>query len=399
MQAPPSNHSNEFPEPLPLRILIVNYEFPPLGGGGGIVSAWLAEELAKRHEVTVLTSRAFDLPQEEVRGKLRILRVPTAFRSQKMVANLPSMALFVFNGIRVGRSLVEKEDFDIINTHFAVPTGPVGMALSEKAWIPNVLSIHGGDLYDPSKWSSPHRHALLRKTVHRVVSRANVVVGQSKNTNHNLRQYFSSESQPEVIPLGIPRPPRSRPDRAKLGLHQDDFLMISVGRLVRRKRTDELVHLLRHIDRPGCRLIVVGDGPEESRVRKIAHRLGVDDRVVLTGFVDDRTKSDLLAASDVFVSASQHEGFGLVFLEAMAQGLPVVCYDNGGQTDYLNHELNGMVVPLNDANGMLKAVRSLFDDRNLKNTIRRRNLSDIEALFIESSAQKYERLFYDCIAP
>ena len=376
-----------------MRILFVNYEYPPLGGGGGVVNGWLAEEFAKRHEVAVLTSRAFDLPAHEIVRGVEIFRSRTCFRRRQAAANLPSMATFVLSGPPAGRRLLESRRFDVINTHFAVPTGPVGARLARSSGIPNVLSVHGGDLYDPSKWTSPHRHRILRAVVRGVATSAAAVVGQSRNTNDNLRRYFCPDLEPELIPLGIPRPAAPREGRAALGLDPGSVVLITVGRLVARKRTDSLLRMLARLKRSDLRLIVVGSGPEEKALREEAARLGVGPQVIFTGFVPEQRKIDLLAAADVYVSTSQHEGFGLVFLEAMAQGLPIVCYDHGGQTDYLATGANGAVLPLNDFDGFVQAVSELAVTAPKRRAISERNRREVEQYFIENCAALYEALF------
>ncbi len=382
---------------IPLRILFVNYEYPPLGGGGGIVNAWLAEELAKQHEVSVLTSRAFELPAREVTDNVEIIRSRTLFRRRRAAANIPSMATFVLSGTVKGRALVRSKRYDIINTHFAIPTGPVGAYLSTFGSIPNVLSVHGGDLYDPSKWSSPHRHAFLRYVVRRVAQSADAVVGQSQNTNENLRNFFDSTAHPKLIPLGIPRPPPAKMDRAGLGIEPNEKILVSVGRLVSRKRTDQLIRLVSSLGNKKVRLIVIGSGPDLPVLQRQAVELGVAGQITFEGYVPDQRKVDLLAAADIYVSTSQHEGFGLVFLEAMAQGLPVVCYNHGGQTDYLQDGVNGALLPLNDFDALESAVRDLVHNADECNEISTRNRSDIESLFIDNCASRYEALFQDVI--
>ncbi|HET6628232.1 MAG TPA: glycosyltransferase family 4 protein [Woeseiaceae bacterium] len=376
-----------------MRILFVNYEYPPLGGGGGVVNAWLAEELAKRHEVTVLTSGAFDLRERETMRGVDIVRCRTWFRREMAVASLPSMATFILGGTRAGRKLVSERDFDVVNTHFALPTGPVGVSLARRRGLPNVLSVHGGDLYDPSKWMSPHRHAVLRSVVRRIVRSSDAVVGQSRNTIENLRRYFDPGAQPKLIPLGIPRPPAAALGRNELGLAADDLVMITIGRLVARKGTDQLIRMLALLEHPQARLVVIGDGPELGELQGLARDVRVASQVTFTGFVSDQRKVDWLAASDVYVSTSQHEGFGLVFLEAMAQGLPVVCYDHGGQTDFLASGVNGSVVRLNDLEGFTSAVRELASDDEQRKSISERNRRDVEQFFIETCARRYEELF------
>ncbi|MDQ3840725.1 MAG: glycosyltransferase family 4 protein, partial [Thermoproteota archaeon] len=173
-----------------MRILFCNYEYPPLGGGGGIVNALLAEELAKQHEVTVLTSQGLGLPGEREENSVRVIRVPVLFRRKQATANIPSMLAYLPMGILAGKRLLKNTHYDVINTHFVLPTGPVGRALSRFAKIPQVLSVHGGDLYDPSKWLSPHRHGILRVWVRRLLQNADRIVGQSRNTLDNVRKFY-----------------------------------------------------------------------------------------------------------------------------------------------------------------------------------------------------------------
>ncbi len=376
-----------------MRILFCNYEYPPLGGGGGVVNAALAAELATRHDVTVLTSRAAGLPPLDDVDGVRVVRVPVWFRRRRAVANFPSMLAYLATGALAGRRLVRHETFDVINTHFALPTGPVGHAVSRAGDVPNVLSVHGGDLYDPSKRSSAHAHAVLRAAVRRLALAADAVVAQSSDTRDNLRRFFAPELEPHVIPLGITPPPAVRTDRAAHGFVDDDLLLIGIGRLIDRKRFDRLIAVLAGLGNPRARLVLVGDGPREQALRETARRLGVANRVHFAGAVDERTKFELLAISDVYVSTSEHEGFGLVFLEAMASGLPIVCYARGGQCDFLQDGRSGYLVPFDDEAVFTERCRRLLEDRGLRQEIGRANRARAEEFYIDLCASRYEELF------
>src|ERR1700734_3481311 len=107
-----------------MKILFCNYEYPPLGGGGGVVMAALARELGRRHEVTVLTSQALGLPGISIEGGVKVVRAPVFFRRELAVANFPSMLAFLPSGTLKGLAL-RAGAFDVINTHFVVPSGPV----------------------------------------------------------------------------------------------------------------------------------------------------------------------------------------------------------------------------------------------------------------------------------
>ena len=376
-----------------MKILFCNYEYPPLGGGGGVICARLAEHFAREHEVTVLTSASGDLSTEEVVNKVRILRVPVYLRREQAVANLPSMACYMLNGIRYGRRLLEREQFDIINTHFALPSGPVGQALASYADLPHVLSVHGGDLYDPSKFTSPHRHWILRTWVTRLLRQANAVVGNSRNTHDNVLNFYDSQLPVKSIPLGIDRPRFTACKRSDLGLREDDFVLVTVGRLVDRKGLDRLLQIIAKASIPRLKLLVIGSGPLEGELSVMARSLGLEKQVIFKGFVEEQRKQQLLNTADLYVSSSQHEGFGLVFLEAMAHALPVICYDHGGQSDFLKDGETGALLPLNDEPAFLDALTKLHQDDEGRVRVGQYNLRKVEAYYIEVCAERYKTLF------
>jgi glycosyltransferase involved in cell wall biosynthesis len=376
-----------------MKILFCNFEYPPLGGGGGVVNASLAQELAKRHEVTVLTSRGPGLPSDRIEGGVRVVRVPVFFRNEQTVASYLSMLTYLPVGFRVGKKLLMNERFDVINTHFVLPTGPVGDALARFAKIPNVLSVHGGDLYDPSKRLSPHRHPFLRGWIRRLLRRADRVVGQSWNTLGNMRRYYTPELEGIRIPLGIPRPKIEAASRREYGYRNEETLLVTVGRLVGRKAVDQLISMMEALRNEPVRLLIIGTGPLESQLKDLASERRLGEKVVFLGQVDEHGKFRILQMCDLYVSTSQHEGFGLVFLEAMASGLSVVCYDHGGQTDFLKDEVNGFLVPLNDRERFLDRCRILIRDSGRREEMARRNQKAVEDYYIDRCADQYEQVF------
>jgi len=382
-----------------MQILLCNYEYPPIGGGGGVAMSAMANELARRgHEVTVLTSRAFGLPADCVENGVRVVRVPVFFRRQIAVANLPSMAAYLPMGALRGLRLGRERSFDIINTHFAVPTGPLGDWLARRLGIPNVLSVHGGDLFDPSKPTSPHRHGFLRASVSDLLKRADGVVAQSRDTAQNVERIYGVHRPVELVPLGITRPPtRVRANRASFGIPDDAFVMVTVGRLVARKATAQLVSVLAASHREDIYLLVVGSGPDSVAIEKAAGQLGVTERVKMLGHVTERQKYAALMMSDVLVSTTQHEGFGLVFLEAMACGLPIVSYDRGGHVDFLSTPTTGNLVRLNDVDAFTKGVLDLYRSPERRMAIREHNLAAVETYFIDRCARRYESIFQQAI--
>ena len=376
-----------------MKLLIFNYEYPPIGGGGGVVSSAIAEELAQRHRVCVITSAYGDLPRREERAGVEIVRVSVVSRKGLDVATLPSLLSYPPAAWLGAARLFWRERFDIINSHFAVPTGPGSLPVAKLAGIPHVLSLHGGDVYDPSKRLSPHRLGVLRAAVNTALRFSDRVVAQSTNTRDNVYRYYRYRGPIELIPLGIRRPAFEPATREALGLPTDVFLGVTVGRLVARKALDVLLRALQLPECADVHLALIGGGPESDELQRLAADLGIADRAHFLGRVSESRKWQVLHAGDVYVSSRLHEGFGLVYLEAMAVGLPVVTPDHGGQIDFLRDGESGFLVPPGQPAALAQAIARLKNQPELAAKIRQANLLQAPEHRIERCAEAYERLF------
>ncbi len=383
-----------------MNILIINYEFPPLGGGGGVFSRDLAVEFAKKHNVDVLTSHFRGLEKKETVDGITIHRVPVLGRTSLYYATMPSLLSFPLSGIIKGLDLLREKKYDIINTHFAVPTGPVGMILSRFSGVPNVLSVHGSDIYNPVKKTSPHKHAMLRWAVRTALRAAAKVVAQSTDTKYHTEKFYGPLENITIIPLGIPAPTFAPIDRGKLSMQKNKVYLISIGRLVKRKGYDHLIGALGLLRKQGLNpeLLLVGDGPEHSPLEKLSKELGLSDRVLFLDSVDDEKKFQYLSAADMYVLSSIHEGFGIVLLEAMYCGLPIVATNRGGQTDIIEDGKNGLLVPPADAESLANAVRTLMEDADRRHAISAYNREYVKPYGISAVAERYLKVFTEVLA-
>jgi glycosyltransferase involved in cell wall biosynthesis len=363
-----------------------------------VVHALIAEELAKRHHVAVITSAYGDLPETEVRGGVEITRVPILGRSDPSAASLVSMLSYPAAAWLAAARKMRGRKYDLINAHFAVPTGPGSLPVAWLSRVPHVLSLHGGDIYDPSKRLSPHRHFALRWAVTAALRGSRAVVAQSQNTKENAYRYYDFRGPIEIIPLGIRQPEFAPVPRAPLGLPESVFLAVTVGRLVKRKGLDRLLEAFARRECGALHLAIVGGGPELEPLRARAQTLGIADRVHFEGRVEEERKWQILHASDAYVSATLHEGFGLVYLEGMAAGLPVVTPDHGGQVDFLREGVTGYMVPAGDTAALAAAIARLAADPETARRMGAENRRRAPEHRIERCAEAYEALFSGIVA-
>jgi glycosyltransferase involved in cell wall biosynthesis len=291
--------------------------------------------------------------------------------------------------------LVHRRDFthvDVINSHFSVPTGPLACVVAKMLRRPHVLTIIGGDIYDPSKPSSPHRSALLRLINQWVINAADRVIAISSDTRRRAEYYYNIHRSIEVVNYGF-TPFQPQGDAIDRGMvESSQFQLIAVGRLIRRKGFEYLIQAMKYLPEDVV-LHLVGDGPLESTLKRLADRAQVSGRISMPGFQTREQIYRHLRQSDCFVLPSLHEGLGIVVQEAMEAGLPVVATNNGGQVDLITYPRNGILVEPANPLALAEAIRTLYIDRALARTMGRNNHADIQDLHIDMNCRLYLQRF------
>ncbi len=247
---------------------------------------------------------------------------------------------------------------------------PVGLLLKLMASVKVTGTIHGLDI----TYSNPFYQWIIRKSL----SRIDRVVCVSRATMQECVNRGVSPEKCTVIPNGIspnaayiekPKPELRLLLEKQLGhALKNKKLLVSVGRLVKRKGVLWFVeNVMTHLD-SGFLYIVAGNGPEYAVIQNAIRRLNLEDRVLMTGSVTVDTRNLLYNAADMFIMPNINvpgdvEGFGIAIIEAGSCGLPVVASDIQGIRDAVIDGLTGWLVREGDAEGFLERIRTMDLDR------------------------------------
>jgi glycosyltransferase involved in cell wall biosynthesis len=254
----------------------------------------------------------------------------------------------------------------IVHTHTS-KAGFVGRLAARLAGVPAVIhQPHGHIFY--GYWGRP-RTALfvaLERLAARWTDR--IVTLTPREIDEHLERGIGRREQYVVVPSGVPTAvlrsaaPARADARARLGLSPGAYVVAGVGRFVPIKGFDLLVAALAEVvtHLPEACVLLIGDGAERGALEAQARRLGVADRLRVTGGAEDAIP--LLAAADVLAAPSRNEGMGRVLVEAMALGLPVVGTRVGGIPDVIEDGECGLLVPPDDATALAEALVELGCD-------------------------------------
>jgi glycosyltransferase involved in cell wall biosynthesis len=374
-----------------VKILVLNYEYPPVGGGGGRACADLCRELVARgNEIRVITSHAVGLPFEEEIDGYRVTRMPTG-RVDYSIASFVSMARFILSGFFPGLRAIRKWKPDILHVHFAVPTGVLGWVLSKLSGVPYVLTAHLGDVPGgvPSKTERWFRY--LRPFTPPIWKRASAVIAVSRYTKTLAQENY--EVSIRVIPNGT-RIALKEDDPSRVTL-QDPPTVVFAGRFQPQKNLTVLVDSLAQLQELDWRCLLIGDGPQRQTLEELIEKWSLGKRIQITGWIDSDEVWDLLGEGDILAMPSLSEGLPVVGIHALAQGTAIVAYEAGGLIDLVEDGVNGRICQIGDQECFRDGLRWCLEDGDRLRALKQASRKIAEQFDIARIAQQYERVFHE----
>lgn len=336
-----------------IRLLMLNYEFPPLGGGAANANYYLLREFAEREELTVdlVTSSVDHYRLESFAERIRVHYLDIGKRGNLHYQTMKDLLSYSARARGYCRKLCKLSDFDLIHAFFGIPCG----YLAQKLSLPYIVSLRGSDVPFYNK-RFYYLDKFLFKRMSRVVWQGASSVVANSNGLRQLAHETSPEQSIEIIFNGVDTelfcPPPSKPVCKELTI-------VSTGRLIARKGYRYLLEAMDGLE--AMKLVLVGDGDVRDELEQFAGERRIDVR--FTGRKEKEDVVQLLQEADVFVLPSLNEGMSNSLLEAMACGLPAIVTDVGGSGDLVND--NGFIVAKESASELTEALLQYRDNREL----------------------------------
>lgn len=352
-----------------MKILFLNYEYPPLGGGAAnataeILSQWTQDEALEVHLVT--SSLTSYLEHERLGGHVYIHRLPIGKNAKHLHhQSLRNLITYSLKAWWFSRSLMREAQgsFDATLAFFGVPCGFLALLLKWEFGIPYVVALRGSDVPGYSRqytWLYP----VLRPLIRSIWSRAVAVVPNSLGLE-TLARATAPEQVYTVIQNGVDTE-RFTPDTAKRPI--DQFIITpGASRLTERKGLQYLIEAVALLSPryPELRLKVMGEGEARPKLEALVKEKGLDGKVTFLGRIPRERTVPYYQEASLFVMPSLNEGMSNAMLEALASGLPIVSTPTGGAAELVTPSQNGLIVPEKSVEALAEAIERFLIEKQL----------------------------------
>lgn len=335
------------------------------------------------------------IPYKEILDEIEIYHTRRIIIPKKIGYHLNAYTYF-FSIFKLIKKIKKEFDFDIIHSHQALPDGLVGSFLKKEFNKPLVVTIHGKDIAN-DQWSTIHISHSCKKAVFDVFQSSSKIVGVSNYIKNSILNFYPNINSKKIAVIhgGI-----SEIKRTAQNKKDKKIVILSVGALIPLKGHKYTIKAMKEVIKafPNCQLIIVGEGKEKNNLVHQVNSLGLRNIVNIINFIPQEQLLELMASADIFVLPSWAEGFGLVYLEAMSHGIPVIGCKGQGIEDIVVHGETGFLVEPKNSEEISNIILSLIKNEELRNKIGKRGQEIVTKYYKwEDNAEKYIRLYSELL--
>jgi glycosyltransferase involved in cell wall biosynthesis len=372
-----------------MNILLVNYEYKPQGGGAGVGTYNMAKAFSEMgNKVTLLIGwdNRFGKPDIPPNVDVELIQLK---KKHLLRSSVFQLLLFVLRGLPIIRKLTKNNRYDIIQLYFSVPTGFLKYGIYED--VPYVVSLRG---VDTPKLQN-NQYGLLSSIVspfNKAITKNAAAVLSLSNEAARMYKQFAPSTDITVIPNAVDF--GSYIPKTKYSKKIKRF--VSVSRLITWKNHDLLIDCIATLHEcfPEISLDIYGDGYLSKYLEKQIEDRSASNYIKLKGYATPEKLAVILSDYDIFALLSTGDSFGLVFIEAMSCGLPIVCARAGGPIDVVLEGKTGFFSNPGDKEDTISVLRYCIEHPEEMEILGRAGRLRVEELYsVESIAKQHISLY------
>ena len=266
---------------------------------------------------------------------------------------------FYYQGIKRVVDLIYRNfKFDLIHAHGVLPDGFSAILLKKRYHKPVVMTVHGVDVY-----ATIHKSDSCKKAIAKTLRKADRIITVGSPLKDKVACFISGDKV-AVVNNGVNLSKIFKGKSILRSKYDGKKIILSVGSLIERKAHRYVLKALKELinDIPNVVYLIIGDGPEKKRLQKCVKALKLDQYVEFVGVLPHKNVMEYMSICDIFVLSSWDEGFGVVYVEAMAHGKPVIGCNGEGIEDVVTNSETGVLVKAKDVKELKAAMLKLLKD-------------------------------------
>ena len=373
-----------------MKIAIVCY---PTFGGSGVVATELGIALAEHgHEIHFITYK------QPVR--LQLLHNNVHYHE----VSVPSYPLFHYQPYELALSsklvnMAKLHEIEIVHVHYAIPHAYAGymakqMLAQEGIIIPMVTTLHGTDI------TLVGSHPFYKPAVTFSINNSDAVTSVSQSLKDDTLRLFNIKKEIEVVPNFIDTKKYENlysDCERELIASNNEKIITHISNIRKVKRVDDVIEIFDRIQKElPAKLVIVGDGPEKESLENLCKKKGIDEKVLFVGNSHEVDK--ILCFSDLFILPSEHESFGLVALEAMVCGVPVISSNAGGLPEVNIHGESGYLSNVGNVDEMAKNALKILVNSDTHQLFKRKAKENAQRFETKLIVPLYEEIYKKSLA-
>ncbi|MBI3591348.1 MAG: glycosyltransferase family 4 protein [Candidatus Melainabacteria bacterium] len=375
---------------------MVNYEFPPIGGGGGTTTRYLAKYLVKLGvEVNVYTAKPMDKDVHDHPEGFRLHYVGPV-KKKLTTTHLPELARFALTIMYYAKPVIKEVQPNLIHCFFTIPSGCFGLYAKKIFKIPYITSALGADVpgFNIGDWRLDVYHTFTHSLTKSIWNNSSHLVANSTSLMELCKQ-FSPKQSVEVITNGVDTEV-FYPGSKKNNSQNNEVQLLYISRLTWQKGIETLIHALGILKARGItnyKLTVAGDGHLKEPMFSLIDKYQIRDKVNYLGWKNLEELPDIYRTADIFILPSVMEGMPSVVLQAMATGLPIIASRVKGFEEILEENINGLTAEYNNPREFADAIEKLIKVTELREKMSRSSFEKARKFSWESIAEQYLELY------
>jgi glycosyltransferase involved in cell wall biosynthesis len=378
-----------------MKILILNYEYPPLGGGAGVVSGYHADGLAiLGHTVSVCTTWFTGEKTFEKKGNLSVYKLKSR-RKYIYKSNPLEWISWIQKAKQFLNIHLKENNYDYCFAHFALPGGEVARFLKKKFNLPYAIVSHGQDI----PWFFPRQmfkyHFVTYFWIKQICKNADKLILLTQAMKNNADRFMGRLSfKGIIIPNGCDTN-TFYPDYTKRG---KQLKVLFIGRLVRQKDPFTLLEAVKIIKRKGFNdftVHILGDGPLKVKMENYIKRNKLSEIIQMKGWVNKNELLEEFQSAHIQIITSKAEAMSIAALESLAAGLYIISTPVSGNTDIIKQNINGEFFKFGNAKELAeKTIRKIDLHQRSQELVTRNSIDSFRSEYDWSNIiKKIEAVF------